>query len=128
MLCACDHVNDRVRLSNQRELSPRKNVHREVTLGAGSVWDVASSSALSRNKFLEGENEKIYILLRETLKSSRLFSNHFGNEVRPRDPMAEQGWKICVHREVQGLQGRPHSSLITVTRVTYCLILLYGEA
>ena len=45
-------------------------VHRESTLGDGSVWDIAFSKD-PQQKFLflaDGKNEKIYVLLRETLE------------------------------------------------------------
>ena len=70
MVYVCDRPNDRIQVFTKdgkfvKEVQVAKN-----TLGDGSVWDIAfSKDPEQKYMFLaDGKNEKIYIMLRETME------------------------------------------------------------
>jgi DNA-binding beta-propeller fold protein YncE len=69
MLYVCDRVNDRIQVFKPDGTFLKEQFVAKQTLGAGSVWDIAfSKDPLQKYIYLaDGENEKVYILDRESL-------------------------------------------------------------
>ncbi len=70
LLYVCDRVNDRIQVFKPDGTFVKEVFIAKRTLGAGSVWDIAFSKD-PQQKYLylcDGENEKVYILDRESLQ------------------------------------------------------------
>jgi DNA-binding beta-propeller fold protein YncE len=70
LLYVCDRVNDRIQVFKPDGTFVKETFIAKQTLGAGSVWDIVfSKDPLQKYIYLcDGENEKVYILDRESLK------------------------------------------------------------
>ena len=70
LLYVCDRVNDRIQVFKPDGTFVKEMIIAKNTLGDGSVWDIAfSKDPQQKYIFLaDGSNEKIYIMLRETLE------------------------------------------------------------
>jgi DNA-binding beta-propeller fold protein YncE len=70
LLYVCDRVNDRIQVFKPDGTFIKEQFIAKQTLGAGSVWDIAFSKD-PQQKYIylaDGENEKVYILDRDSLK------------------------------------------------------------
>ncbi len=70
LLYVCDRVNDRIQVFKKDGTFVKEVFIAKRTLGDGSVWDIAFSRD-PQQKYLylaDGANEKVYILLRDTLE------------------------------------------------------------
>ena len=70
LLYVCDRVNDRIQVFKKDGTFVKEAIIAKRTLGDGSVWDIAfSKDPQQRYIFLaDGSNEKVYIMLRDTLE------------------------------------------------------------
>ena len=70
LLYVCDRVNDRIQVFKKDGTFVKEAIIAKRTLGDGSVWDIAfSKDAEQKYIFLaDGSNEKVYIILRDTLE------------------------------------------------------------
>jgi DNA-binding beta-propeller fold protein YncE len=70
LLYVCDRVNDRIQVFKKDGTFVRETIIAKRTLGDGSVWDIAfSKDPQQKYIFLaDGSNEKVYIILRDTLE------------------------------------------------------------
>ena len=70
LLYVCDRVNDRIQVFKKDGTFIKEVVIAKRTLGDGSVWDIAfSKDPQQKYIFLaDGSNEKVYIMLRDTLE------------------------------------------------------------
>ncbi len=70
LLYVCDRVNDRIQVFKPDGTFVKETIIAKNTLGDGSVWDIAfSKDPQQKYIFLaDGSNEKIYIMLRDTLE------------------------------------------------------------
>ena len=70
LIYTCDRRNDRIQVFNKDGTFVKEGFIAKATLGAGSVWDIAFSKD-PRQKYIylaDGQNSKVYILLRDTLE------------------------------------------------------------
>ena len=70
LLYVCDRVNDRIQVFKKDGTFVKEAIIAKRTLGDGSVWDIAFSKD-SQQKYIflaDGSNEKVYIILRDTLE------------------------------------------------------------
>src|ERR1700680_3417492 len=70
LLYTCDRVNDRIQVFKPDGTFVKEMIIAKRTLGDGSVWDIAFSKD-PQQKYIyvaDGSNEKVYILLRDTLE------------------------------------------------------------
>jgi DNA-binding beta-propeller fold protein YncE len=70
LLYVCDRVNDRIQVFKPDGTFVKETFIAKNTLGDGSAWDIAFSKD-PQQKYMylvDGANEKIYIMLRETLE------------------------------------------------------------
>ena len=70
LVYVCDRANDRIQVFQSDGTFVKEMFIAKRTLGDGSVWDIAFSKD-PQQKFLyvaDGRNEKVYIVLRETLQ------------------------------------------------------------
>ena len=70
LLYVCDRVNDRIQVFKPDGTFVKEQIIEKRTLGDGSVWDIAFSKD-PKQKYIylsDGANEKIHILLRDTLQ------------------------------------------------------------
>jgi hypothetical protein len=70
LLYVCDRPNDRIQVFKPDGTFVKETVVAKNTLGDGSVWDIAFSKD-PQQKYIylaDGSNEKIYIILRETME------------------------------------------------------------
>ncbi len=70
LLYVCDRANDRIQVFHKDGTFVKEQVIEKKTLGDGSVWDIAFSRD-PQQKFIfltDGANEKVHILLRDTLQ------------------------------------------------------------
>jgi DNA-binding beta-propeller fold protein YncE len=70
LLYVCDRPNDRIQVFKEDGTFVKEMFVKKKTLGDGSVWDIAFSPD-PQQKYLylaDGKNEKVYIMLRETLE------------------------------------------------------------
>jgi len=70
LLYVCDRVNDRIQVFQPDGKFVKEMVIAKNTLGDGSAWDIAFSKD-PQQKYMylvDGSNEKVYIMLRETLE------------------------------------------------------------
>jgi len=70
LLYVCDRVNDRIQVFKKDGTFVKEAIIARRTLGDGSVWDIAfSKDPQQKYIFLaDGSNEKVYIMLRDTLE------------------------------------------------------------
>jgi DNA-binding beta-propeller fold protein YncE len=70
LLYVCDRPNDRIQVFKPDGTFVKEVIVAKNTLGDGSVWDIAfSKDPQQKYMFLaDGSNEKIYIILRETME------------------------------------------------------------
>jgi DNA-binding beta-propeller fold protein YncE len=70
LLYVCDRPNDRIQVFKPDGTFVKETIIAKNTLGDGSVWDIAfSKDPQQKYMFLaDGSNEKIYIILRETME------------------------------------------------------------
>ena len=70
LLYVCDRVNDRIQVFKKDGTFVKETIIAKRTLGDGSVWDIAfSKDPQQKYIFLaDGSNEKVYIMLRDTLE------------------------------------------------------------
>jgi DNA-binding beta-propeller fold protein YncE len=70
MLYVCDRVNDRIQVFKPDGTFVKEIFIAKRTLGDGSVWDIAFSKDPAQKYIYlsDGANEKIYVILRETLE------------------------------------------------------------
>jgi len=77
LLYVCDRPNDRIQVFTREGTFVREVFIAKRTLGDGSTWDIAFSKD-PEQKYLflaDGKNEKIYVLLRETLEILTMFGD-----------------------------------------------------
>ncbi len=77
ILYVCDRVNDRIQVFKPDGTFIKEQIIEKRTLGDGSVWDIAFSHDPGQ-KFIylsDGANEKIHILLRDTLEEVANFGD-----------------------------------------------------
>jgi DNA-binding beta-propeller fold protein YncE len=70
LLYVCDRVNDRIQVFKPDGTFVKEVFIKKNTLGDGSVWDIAFSKD-PQQKYIylaDGSNEKVYIMLRDTLE------------------------------------------------------------
>jgi DNA-binding beta-propeller fold protein YncE len=70
LLYVCDRVNDRIQVFKPDGTFVKEMIVAKRTLGDGSVWDIAFSKD-PQQKYIylsDGANEKVYIMLRDTLE------------------------------------------------------------
>jgi DNA-binding beta-propeller fold protein YncE len=77
LLYVCDRVNDRIQVFTPEGKFVKEMIIEKRTLNAGSVWDIAfSRDPQQRFIFLsDGVNEKVHILLRDTLQEITNFGD-----------------------------------------------------
>jgi DNA-binding beta-propeller fold protein YncE len=70
LLYVCDRANDRIQVFKKDGTFVKEAIIAKRTLGDGSVWDIAfSKDPQQKYVFLaDGSNEKVYIMLRDTLE------------------------------------------------------------
>jgi DNA-binding beta-propeller fold protein YncE len=77
LLYVCDRVNDRIQVFKPDGTYVKETFIAKKTLAAGSVWDLAFSKD-PQQKYLylcDGENEKVYIIDRESLQVLTAFGD-----------------------------------------------------
>jgi DNA-binding beta-propeller fold protein YncE len=77
LLYVCDRPNDRIQVFTREGQFVREVFIAKRTRGDGSTWDIAFSKD-PEQKYLyvaDGKNEKIYVLLRETLEILTMFGD-----------------------------------------------------
>src|SRR5580692_2092559 len=77
LLYVCDRVNDRIQVFKKDGTFVKEQIIEKRTLGDGSVWDIAFSKD-PEQKYIylsDGANEKIHILLRDTLQEVANFGD-----------------------------------------------------
>jgi DNA-binding beta-propeller fold protein YncE len=70
LLYVCDRSNDRIQVFKKDGTFVKEAIIAKRTLGDGSVWDIAFSKD-PQQKYIylaDGSNEKVYIILRDTLE------------------------------------------------------------
>ena len=70
LLYVCDRVNDRIQVFTPEGKFIKEQIIAKNTLGDGAVWDIAFSKD-PQQKYIylaDGSNEKIYVMLRDTLE------------------------------------------------------------
>jgi DNA-binding beta-propeller fold protein YncE len=77
LLYVCDRVNDRIQVFQKDGTFVKETFIEKNTLGDGAVWDIAfSKDAKQTYLYLaDGSNEKIHILLRDTLQELTSFGD-----------------------------------------------------
>jgi len=70
LLYVCDRANDRIQVFKKDGTFVKETIIAKRTLGDGSAWDIAfSKDPQQKYIFLaDGSNEKVYIMLRDTLE------------------------------------------------------------
>jgi DNA-binding beta-propeller fold protein YncE len=70
LLYVCDRVNDRIQVFHKDVTFVKEGFVEKRTLGSGSAWDVAFSKDPKQTYIYlaDGENDRIHILLRDTLE------------------------------------------------------------
>jgi DNA-binding beta-propeller fold protein YncE len=77
LVYVCDRPNDRVQVFKEDGTFVKEVFVKKRTLGDGSTWDIAFSKD-PQQKYLylaDGKNEKVYILLRETMEMLSSFGD-----------------------------------------------------
>ncbi len=77
LLYVCDRPNDRIQVFTREGKFVREVFIAKRTLGDGSTWDIAFSKDPEQTYLFlaDGKNEKIYVLLRETLEVLTMFGD-----------------------------------------------------
>jgi DNA-binding beta-propeller fold protein YncE len=77
LLYVCDRVNDRIQVFKPDGTFVKEQIIEKRTLGDGSVWDIAFSRDPAQKYIYlsDGANEKIHILLRDTLQEVANFGD-----------------------------------------------------
>ncbi len=77
LLYVCDRPNDRIQVFTREGKFVREVFIAKRTLGDGSTWDIAFSKDPEQTYLFlaDGKNEKIYVLLRETLEILTMFGD-----------------------------------------------------
>ncbi len=77
LLYVCDRVNDRIQVFKPDGTFIKEQIIEKRTLGDGSVWDIAFSHDPGQKYIYlsDGANEKIHILLRDTLQEVANFGD-----------------------------------------------------
>ena len=77
LLYVCDRVNDRIQVFKPDGTFIKEQIIEKRTLGDGSVWDIAFSRDPAQKYIYlaDGANEKIHILLRDTLEEVANFGD-----------------------------------------------------
>jgi DNA-binding beta-propeller fold protein YncE len=77
LLYVCDRVNDRIQVFKPDGTFVKEQIIEKRTLGDGSVWDIAFSKDPKQTYIYlaDGANEKVHILLRETLQEVANFGD-----------------------------------------------------
>jgi len=77
LLYVCDRVNDRIQVFKPDGTFIKEQIIEKRTLGDGSVWDIAFSKDPAQKYIYlsDGANEKIHILLRDTLQTLTSFGD-----------------------------------------------------
>ena len=77
LIYVCDRVNDRIQVFQKDGTYVTEGIVAPLTLGAGSVWDIAFSPDEDQTYIYlaDGLNEKVYIILRETLEVLTAFGD-----------------------------------------------------
>jgi DNA-binding beta-propeller fold protein YncE len=77
LLYVCDRPNDRVQVFTREGKFVREIFVAPKTMGDGSTWDIAFSKDPEQKYIFmaDGKNEKIYVLLRETLEILTMFGD-----------------------------------------------------
>ena len=75
LLYVCDRVNDRIQVFHKDGTFVKEGFVEKRTLGSGSAWDVAFSKDPKQTYIYlaDGENDRIHILLRDTLEALTTF-------------------------------------------------------
>jgi DNA-binding beta-propeller fold protein YncE len=70
LLYVCDRVNDRIQVFHKDGTFVKEGFVEKRTLGSGSAWDIAFSKDPKQSYIYlaDGENDRIHILLRDTLE------------------------------------------------------------
>ena len=70
LLYVCDRVNDRIQVFHKDGTFVKEGFVEKRTLGSGSAWDIAFSKDPKQTYIYlaDGENDRIHILLRDTLE------------------------------------------------------------
>ena len=70
LLYVCDRSNDRIQVFKKDGTFVKEMIIKKNTLGDGSVWDIAFSKDPEQKYIylVDGANEKIYVVLRESLQ------------------------------------------------------------
>ena len=73
----CDRVNNRIQLFTPEGKFVKEAIYAKNTLASGAVWDIAfSKDPEQRYIFMaDGQNEKVRIILRDTLEELAAFGN-----------------------------------------------------
>lgn len=77
LVYVCDRVNDRIQVFKKDGTFVKEQFIEKRTLGDGSVWDIAFSKD-PQQKYIylaDGANEKVHILLRDTLQTLTSFGD-----------------------------------------------------
>jgi DNA-binding beta-propeller fold protein YncE len=77
LLYVCDRPNDRIQVFQKDGTFVKEVIVAKNTLGDGSVWDIAFSKD-PQQKYIylaDGANEKVYIILRETMEILTTFGD-----------------------------------------------------
>jgi DNA-binding beta-propeller fold protein YncE len=77
LLYVCDRVNDRIQVFKPDGTYVKETIIDKNTLGDGSAWDIAFSKD-PQQKYIylaDGSNEKIHIILRETMEDLTSFGD-----------------------------------------------------
>ena len=77
LVYVCDRANDRMQVFKPDGTFVKEQFYAKNTLGSGSVWDIAFSKD-PQQKFIfmaDGQNERIRIILRETLEELSAFGD-----------------------------------------------------
>jgi len=77
LLYVCDRVNDRIQVFKPDGTFVKEQIIEKNTLGDGSVWDIAFSKDPKQTYIYlaDGANEKIHVILRETLQEVTNFGD-----------------------------------------------------
>ena len=77
IIYACDRVNNRIQLFTPEGKFLKEAIYAKNTLASGAVWDIAfSKDPEQRYIFMaDGQNEKVRIILRDTLEELASFGN-----------------------------------------------------
>jgi len=77
LVYVCDRVNDRIQVFQKDGTFVKETIIEKNTLGDGAVWDIAFSKDPKQTYIYlaDGSNEKIHILLRDSLQELTTFGD-----------------------------------------------------